>query len=102
MKTHTRSTWGRAKHIGDGFAAAAKPALRNRPLVRSIAGEKAHIGTVLACWLRNNAKTVPMCSVPNECALLPQNRTFVNSQCCLLQNKNSRCKLRITKVKGEG
>ena len=39
---------------------AAKPALRNRPCVRSIAKRCAHKWTVLVCWLRNNTKTVPV------------------------------------------
>ena len=48
---------------GRHFLAAAQPAQENRPLVRSIAEEEAHTGTVPQCRLRCISETVPMCSV---------------------------------------
>ena len=61
-----RSEASSPKHNGDGFLAAAKPAQENRPLVRAIAEDEAHTGTVPQCRLRGISETVPACFVP-EC-----------------------------------
>ena len=56
---------GRA--LGDGFCVVAQPTRKNRPRVRSIAGEKAHKGTVPECRLRGNTETVPVVLPCEEC-----------------------------------